>query len=326
MVERNALLLEVENLKTFFFTNKGLVKAVDGVSFSLGRGETLGLVGESGSGKTMTSLSILRLVPFPGRTVAGAVRFQGEDLLQKNRKEIRKYRGSRIAMIPQDPMTSLNPVYRIGNQIGEPLSQHQHLSGKTLTDRVRGMLELVRIPSPQKRLREYPHQFSGGMKQRAMIAMSLSCRPDLIIADEPTTALDVTIQAQILLLLKELQQEFHTAILFITHDLGVVAQMCSRVAVMYAGNIVEQADVRAIFKTPRHPYTRGLIRSVPKMDDAQEHLYTIEGQPPNLLRLPQGCAFSPRCPHAEARCRLEKPQDEYADEEHLVRCLRWKEL
>ena len=215
MGRRDDLLLKIEDLKTFFFTNRGVVKAVDGVSFSLNRGETLGLVGESGSGKTMTALSILRLVPYPGRTVAGTIRFEGENLLEKSGREIRRYRGSRVAMIPQDPMTSLNPVYRVGNQIGEPLSLHRNLSGKSLVRKVQEMLEVVKIPSPEKRMREYPHQFSGGMKQRAMIAMSLSCRPDLIIADEPTTALDVTIQAQILLLLRDLQREFDTAILLL---------------------------------------------------------------------------------------------------------------
>ena len=258
-------LLCVKDLKTYFYTNKGTIPAVDGVSFSLRKGETLGIVGESGSGKTITSLSILGLVPSPGKIVDGEILFDGEDLLKKSEKEIRGFRGSRMAMIPQDPMTSLNPVYQIGDQIGEPLRLHQRMTGTPLISKVVEMLKLVHIPSPTSRIREYPHQFSGGMKQRAMIAMSISCRPDLLIADEPTTALDVTIQAQILQLLRDLQKDLTTSILFITHDLGVVAGMCARVAVMYAGSIVEQADVYTIFKNPRHPYTRGLIDSVPKL-------------------------------------------------------------
>lgn len=253
-----APLLQVEGLKTHFHTDRGVVRAVDGVSFDLAQGEVLGIVGESGSGKTITSLSILRLVPGPGgRIKAGSIRFKGMDLLLKSDQEMRRLRGAEITMIPQDPMTSLNPVYRIGDQIGEPLALHQKLSGSALVQKVLSTLKLVQIPSPRRRMREYPHQFSGGMKQRAMIAMCLSCQPSLIIADEPTTALDVTIQAQILLLLKELQDELRTGIIFITHDLGVVAGICDRVAVMYAGVIMEQADVQTIFKNPRHPYTRG---------------------------------------------------------------------
>ena len=274
-------ILEVKGLKTYFFTGQGVVRAVDGVSFDLHRGETLGIVGESGSGKTISSLSILRLVPGPaGQIVDGSIMFKGEDLMYKSDKEMRRLRGAEITMIPQDPMTSLNPVYRIGDQIGEPVALHQNLHGKKLSDRVLDMLKLVQIPSPRRRLREYPHQFSGGMKQRAMIAMGLSCRPSLIIADEPTTALDVTIQAQILSLLRDLQAKFQTSIIFITHDLGVVAGLCSRVAVMYAGVIMEQADVHTIFKNPRHPYTKGLIGSVPKVGRGSGRLQTIPGQPP----------------------------------------------
>jgi oligopeptide/dipeptide ABC transporter ATP-binding protein len=319
-------LLCVKDLKTYFYTNKGTIPAVDGVSFSLRKGETLGIVGESGSGKTITSLSILGLVPSPGKIVDGEILFDGEDLLKKSDKEIRGFRGSRIAMIPQDPMTSLNPVYQIGDQIGEPLRLHQRMTGTPLISKVVEMLKLVHIPSPTSRIREYPHQFSGGMKQRAMIAMSISCRPDLLIADEPTTALDVTIQAQILQLLRDLQKDLTTSILFITHDLGVVAGMCARVAVMYAGSIVEQADVYTIFKKPRHPYTRGLIDSVPKLGKAPRRLFAIEGQPPNLLELPKGCHFSPRCSYAEKTCLQEEPPSERIDREHDIRCFRWRDI
>ena len=313
--------LAVKGLKTHFHTSQGVVKAVDGVSFDLHRGETLGIVGESGSGKTISSLSILRLVPGPaGKIVDGSILFKGEELLDKTDKEMRRLRGAEITMIPQDPMTSLNPVYRIGDQIGEPVVLHQKLRGRELAGRVLDMLKLVQIPSPRRRLREYPHQFSGGMKQRAMIAMGLSCQPSLIIADEPTTALDVTIQAQILRLLRELQAKFQTSIIFITHDLGVVAGLCNRVAVMYAGVIMEQADVSTIFKNPLHPYTKGLIGSVPKVGSGPGRLQTIPGQPPNLLHLPAGCRFSPRCPEVEEICRREEPKPVWISPGHKVRC------
>jgi oligopeptide/dipeptide ABC transporter ATP-binding protein len=239
---------------------------------------------------------------------------------------MRDFRGSRVAMIPQDPLTSLNPVYKIGDQVGEPLTIHQQMTGAVLRDKVVEMLKLVHIPSPLRRVKEYPHQFSGGMKQRAMIAMSLSCNPNLVIADEPTTALDVTIQAQILQLLRELQSALTTSILFITHDLGVVAGMCARVAVMYAGTIVEQADVQTIFKRAKHPYTRGLIDSVPRMGQGQKRLFSIEGQPPNLLQLPRGCRFSPRCSYVKEPCLLEEPPTECIEFGHEVRCFRWREI
>lgn len=320
-------LLRVNNLKTYFYTEKAPVKAVDGVTFYLCKGETLGLVGESGSGKTVTSLSILRLVPQPGGSIVdGEIIFKGEDLVKKTEKEMRGLRGSQLTMIPQDPMTSLNPVYRIDNQMAEPFALHQRLSGNRLVNKILEMLKLVRIPSPEKMMRQYPHQFSGGMKQRAMIAMSLSCQPVMIIADEPTTALDVTIQAQILSLIRDLQEKLETSILFITHDLGVVAGICSRVAIMYAGVIVEQADVHTIFKMPKHPYTRGLINSVPRIGRAQRRLYTIEGQPPNLLRLPSGCRFSPRCPYCQEKCKRQEPTTEWIDPGHEVRCFRWREI
>jgi len=317
----SAPLLQVRGLKTHFHTDRGVVRAVDGVSFDLARGEVLGIVGESGSGKTITSLSILRLVPGPGgRIEAGSIRFKGMELLTKSDHEMRRLRGAEITMIPQDPMTSLNPVYRIGDQIGEPLALHQKLKGSALAQKVLSTLKLVQIPSPRRRMREYPHQFSGGMKQRAMIAMCLSCQPSLIIADEPTTALDVTIQAQILLLLKGLQAELRTGIIFITHDLGVVAGMCDRVAVMYAGVIMEQADVHTIFKNPLHPYTQGLLASVPKMGRKQGRLMTVPGQPPNLLNLGRGCRFAPRCAQAEPRCHEEEPRTIRVSEGHNLRC------
>jgi oligopeptide transport system ATP-binding protein len=327
MASRDEVLLRVNHLKTHFHTERGVVRAVDGVTFYLQEGEALALVGESGSGKTLTSPSILRLVPQPGgRIVGGEILYRGEDLLKKTDREMRALRGNQLTMIPQDPMTSLNPVYRIDDQVGEPLISHKRLTGRALQDRVFELLKMVHIPSPRRRLKEYPHQFSGGMKQRVMIAMCLCCEPRLIIADEPTTALDVSIQSQILDLLRELQKELATSILFITHDLGVVAEMCSRVAVMYAGVILEQADVRTIFKGAKHPYTQGLIGSIPKIGDIRRRLHTIEGQPPNLLHLPQGCRFSPRCPHCLDRCRQEEPSTEWVNPHHEVRCFRWREF
>jgi oligopeptide/dipeptide ABC transporter ATP-binding protein len=321
------ILLKVENLKTQFFTSHGVVKAVDGVSLRLNRGEILGLVGESGSGKTVASLSILGLVPKPaGKIVQGSIIFKGRDLLSITEKQMRKLRGSQITMIPQDPMTSLNPVFRIGKQLAEPLALHQRLKGAKLWGEVAGALDMVGIPSPRQRLRQFPHQFSGGMKQRAMIAMCLSCRPDLIIADEPTTALDVTIQAQILELLKRLQSRTQTAIIFITHDLGVVAGLCQKVAVMYAGVIVEQGAVTDIFKRAKHPYTQGLIASVPKLGTKRKRLFVIEGQPPSLLNKPRGCRFYPRCSRRTNACLESEPVMEAAGEGHLVRCHRWREL
>jgi oligopeptide/dipeptide ABC transporter ATP-binding protein len=319
-------LLEVIDLKTYFFTLEGVVKAVDEVSFTVKKGEVFGIVGESGSGKTMTSLSILRLIPPPsGKIIAGKILFKGEDLLKKSFKEMRSYRGSRISMVTQDPMTSLNPVYRVGNQIMEAIAYHQGIKGRDLLGKALEMMRLVHIPSSEVRVKEYPYQFSGGMRQRAMIAMALSCQPDLLIADEPTTALDVTIQAQILRLMKEVQGVLGTAIIFITHDLGIVANMCDRVAVMYAGKIVEQADVRTIFHSSRHPYTRGLMNSIPKLRETRERLQAIEGQPPDLGKLPQGCDFSPRCPSALPRCHQEKPGTETVSKNHEIRCFRWRE-
>lgn len=323
----NHTLLHISNLKTYFSNERGIVKAVDGVSFCVKKGETFGIVGESGSGKTVTSLSILRLVPSPGgRIVDGEILFRGEDLLKMSEKEIRRLRGSHITMIPQDPMTSLNPVYTVGHQIGEAFKIHQNIRGSYLVKKVVDMLRLVHIPSAEKRVKEYPHQFSGGMKQRVMIAMALSCQPELIIADEPTTALDVTIQAQILRLLREIQESFNTSIILITHDLGIVASMCSRVAVMYAGRIIEQADVRTIYKNSKHPYTRGLIESVPKIGQVKKRLFMIEGQPPDLQRLPSGCSFSLRCPYSRNQCHEERPTMERIGPNHEVCCFRWRDL
>src|SRR5438067_7775236 len=272
-------LLEVENLRTYFYTRRGVVKAVDGVSFSVMPGETLGIVGESGSGKTITSLSLLRLVPQPGgKIVGGKILFEGVDLLHLSEDEMRDYRGSKISMILQDPMASLNPVYTIGEQVAEPLRQHQHLWGKALWDQVTEALRLLRIPSPRERLRNYPHEMSGGMRQRVVGGIAMSCRPKLIIADEPTTALDATIQAQYLALLKDLQRQTNVSIIFVSHDFGVVSRMCDRVAVMYAGKIVETATTGELFANPRHPYTIGLVNSIPRLDRKVERLASIEGQ------------------------------------------------
>ncbi|MEW6727208.1 MAG: ABC transporter ATP-binding protein [Bacillota bacterium] len=302
-------LLEIENLRTHFFTDEGVVPAVDGVSMHLRKGETLAVVGESGSGKSITALSVMRLVPNPpGRIVGGMILFGGEDLLAKSEKEMREIRGNRISMIFQEPMTSLNPVFTVGSQIAESLMIHQNMSRKEAWDKAIEMLALTGIPSPQKRVADYPHQMSGGMRQRVMIAMALCCRPQLLIADEPTTALDVTIQAQILDLMKDLQQQLGMAIILITHDLAVVAETADRAVVMYAGRIVEEAPVNDLFNQPLHPYTQGLLESIPKLDQDSERLYAIDGVVPNLLHLPQGCAFAPRCPLASARCHTHRPQ------------------
>ncbi len=319
-------LLDVQDLKTSFFTRRGEVKAVDGVNFSLKEGETLGLVGESGCGKTVTCLSLLRLLPRPaGRIVGGKVLFDGQDLLQLSEQEMRSYRGSRLSMILQDPMTSLNPVFTIGNQVGEALSIHQKIKGSALWERVKEMLTLVRIPAAEIRMRDYPHQMSGGMRQRVVGAIALSCQPHLLIADEPTTSLDVTIQSQYLRLLKEIQQEFGVAMIFITHDFGIVARVCDRVAVMYAGKIVENAGVREVFNSPAHPYTVSLMKSLPILETRVDKLFAIEGQPPLLLDLPPGCAFAPRCPDADPKCRQEDPPLVALGEGHYASCWRLKE-
>ncbi len=316
-------LLDVRDLRTYFFTRWGVVKAVDGVSFSLAQGETLGIVGESGCGKSVTALSILQLVPRPaGQIVGGQIFLEGEDLLTKSANEMREIRGSRISMILQDPMSSLNPVFSIGEQIAEALRIHQRLEGRGLWEQTKEMLRRVKIPSPELRLRAYPHQLSGGMRQRVVGAIALSCQPGVLIADEPTTSLDVTIQAQYLRLLKALQEDMGLALIFITHDFGIVAKMCDRVAVMYAGRIVESAGVRELFNGPRHPYTVALLDSVPRLDKPVERLASIEGQPPPLDALPDGCPFAPRCAHARDVCRVEYPPEVLVTPDHRASC--WK--
>ncbi|CAI8058214.1 Probable peptide ABC transporter ATP-binding protein y4tR [Geodia barretti] len=294
---RSDVVLEVNDLRTYFVTRWGLVKAVDGVSFQLRRNETLGIVGESGSGKSVTALSIMRLVPSPpGHIVGGSVHLSGEDILQLDEKEMEKVRGDRVAMVLQDPMTALNPVFDIDDQVGEALKIHRNMKGNALREQVIDMLRKVRIPAPEVRIRDYPHQLSGGMRQRVVGAIGISCDPEVLIADEPTTSLDVTIQAQYLRLLKDLQAETGVGIMFITHDFGIVAKMCDRVAVMYAGRIVEHADVRTIFNNPKHEYTKALINSVPKLEEKTGRLAQIDGQPPLLYNLPTGDAFAERTP------------------------------
>jgi peptide/nickel transport system ATP-binding protein len=320
-------ILDVKNLKTVFFTNSGLFKAVDDLSFHVRRGETLAIVGESGCGKSVSALSIMRLVPNPpGKIVGGSVTLEGTELLALDEETMRGIRGNRMSMIFQEPMTSLNPVMRIGDQITEAVRLHQNMSAKDAAMRAVEMLKLVRIPEPERRAREYPHQLSGGMRQRAMIAMALACRPALLIADEPTTALDVTIQAQILALIVDLQKELGTGLILITHDLGVVAQTAQRVIVMYAGKKVEEASVDDLFADPRHPYTRGLMASMPAVitlgAKTDARLTEIPGMVPSLTNLPPGCAFAPRCTMAIDRCRSEYPPLEAFGENHLAACWR----
>jgi oligopeptide/dipeptide ABC transporter ATP-binding protein len=318
-----APLLEVRNLQTQFFTQDGVVKAVDGVSFHVNRGETLGIVGESGCGKSVTSLSVMRLIPNPpGKIAGGQILFDGEDLLGMSDEEMRHIRGNRIAMIFQDPMTSLNPVLTVGRQITESLELHLKLSKKEAHNRAGELLDMVGIPSASKRLDNYPHQFSGGMRQRVMIAMALSCNPELLIADEPTTALDVTIQAQILELINRLREELETAVIMITHDLGVVAGMTDRVTVMYAGKVVEEGPTKEIFANPRMPYTIGLLRSIPRLDEERgRKLNPIRGLPPSLIDLPQLCPFSPRCDYVQERCLTVTPELRSVAPEHRAACL-----
>jgi len=316
-------LLQVRDLKTYFYTEDGTGRAVDGVSFEVKRGETLGLVGESGCGKSVSALSVMRLIPEPpGSIEAGQILLDGRDLLELNEEEMCQIRGDDIAMIFQEPMTSLNPVLTCGFQIMEAIILHQKVSKAEGRERAIEMLRLVGIPAPEQRIDEYPHQMSGGMRQRVMIAMALSCNPDMLIADEPSTALDVTIQAQILDLLQKLQEELHMAILLITHDLGVIAEMADRVAVMYAGKIVEYAATEALFARPLHPYTRGLLQSVPRLDQVRDRLEIIPGMVPDAREFPEGCRFAPRCPLAEERCRQLEPVLEEQGEEYLTAC--WK--
>ncbi|MEE2831589.1 MAG: ABC transporter ATP-binding protein [Candidatus Latescibacterota bacterium] len=316
-------ILEVRDLRTSFHTREGEGRAVDGVSFHLDRGETLGLVGESGCGKSVTALSILGLVAPPGRIGGGQILLSGRDLLTLPEKDMRQVRGDEVAMVFQEPMSSLNPVLTCGRQIEEAVRLHQGGSRQEAKARAIEMMHLVGIPAPEQRVDDYPHQLSGGMRQRVMIAIALSCSPDVLIADEPTTALDVTIQAQILELLEKLQAEFHMAILLITHDLGVVAEVADRVAVMYAGQIVETATTKDLFASPRHPYTRGLLRSIPHLDGRQERLEVIPGRVPEATSLPFGCRFHPRCSLAESACEATDQSLEECGADHEVRCRRW---
>ncbi|MGC9311430.1 MAG: ABC transporter ATP-binding protein [Sediminispirochaetaceae bacterium] len=305
----NETILQVEDLRTYFKTDDGTVKAVDGVSFSLGKQESIGIVGESGSGKSVTNLSLLRLIPSPpGRIMSGKVLLEGTDILKLPKAKLRTIRGNKISMIFQDPMTSLNPFLKISTQMVETIMLHQKLDKQDALDRSIEMLKMVGIPRPEKRVTDYPHQFSGGMRQRVMIAMALSCNPQVLIADEPTTALDVTIQAQILEIMQELSDRLGTSVIMITHDLGVVAGMCDRIIVMYAGRIIEEAHTDDLFADPKHPYTQGLINSVPRLDKKTgQKLTSIPGQPPNLIDLPDCCPFYPRCEHAMDICKTKYP-------------------
>jgi oligopeptide/dipeptide ABC transporter ATP-binding protein len=319
-------LLKVRNLSTYFFTEDGVVRAVDGVSLDIHRGEIVGLVGESGCGKTVTALSIMRLIPSPpGRIVSGEIWFEGVDLLKLDDDGIRSIRGHKIAMVFQEPMTSLNPVLTIGRQLTEPLEVHLKMEPRQARARAIELLEMVGIPEPHKRIDSYPHQFSGGMRQRVMIAMALACSPRLLLADEPTTALDVTIQAQILELMTHLTRELGTAVLIITHNLGVVARYAQRVYVMYAGKVVETAPAMELYHRPHHPYTLGLLRSVPRLDQGRKaRLEPIEGFPPDMVHIPPGCAFHPRCPFRTERCQVEGPPLVAVGPEHMVACWEWQ--
>lgn len=324
-VDQNDNILEVRNLKTYFYTEDGVVKAVDGVDFAVKRGEVMGLVGESGCGKSVTSLSIMRLVGMPGKVIEGEILFDGKNILGLPEGEMVHIRGNRISMIFQQPQSSLNPVFRVGDQIAEVLNIHQALGKKAGWDRAIELLRMVGIPDAERRAHAFPHELSGGMAQRVMIAMALACVPELLIADEPTTALDVTIQAQILDLMRDLRDKVNASIIFITHDLGVVAEMCERVAVMYAGQIVEQTDVQTLFAEPRHPYTQGLIGSIPVLGIIKESLDVIPGSVPNLINLPPGCRFAPRCrarvDHNLAVCAAQMPElKPFGGSGHLVRC------
>jgi len=322
--QNNQPLLEVHNLKTYFYTEDGVVKAVDGVDFSVYPGEVLGLVGESGCGKSVTSLSIMRLIGIPGKIIEGSIAFEGRDLLQLSESEMVDMRGNRMSMIFQQPQSSLNPVFKVADQVAEVFQIHQNMGREESWERAVDLLRLVGIPDPEKKAHAFPHEMSGGQAQRVMIAMALASKPDLLIADEPTTALDVTIQAQILDLMRGLQRDLGTAIVLITHDLGIVAEMCSRVAVMYAGEIVEQADVRTLFDQPKHPYTQGLISSVPKLGEVKTDLDVIPGGVPNLVDLPPGSRFAPRCrarvENGLAICLERRPDLKEVEPGHEVRC------
>ncbi|WP_416897490.1 MAG: ABC transporter ATP-binding protein [Minwuia sp.] len=321
--QANQPVLKVEDLKTHIFLKRGTVQAVDGVSFHVNAGETLGLVGESGSGKSMTSLSILRLIPKPGaRTVSGRIEIEGVNVLDLDEETmVREIRGKKVSMISQDPMTSLNPVFSIGEQVGAAFRYHDLVRGRSaIREAVVNVLRRVRIPSPERRLDDFPHQYSGGMRQRVVAAMAIACSPRLMIADEPTSNLDVTIQVQIIRLLREIQKETGVGLIFITHDMGVAANICDRVAVMYAGRIVEIGDVGTIFANPSHPYTQGLLDSIPHLGRRRERLYSIPGNPPDMQNPPQGCRFAARCPHVMERCKQEYPPEETIAPGHTAAC------
>ncbi|MFJ5764771.1 ABC transporter ATP-binding protein [Lysinibacillus sp. NPDC093210] len=318
--------LEVKNLQTYFYSSEGVAKAVDGVSFTLHKGETLGIVGESGCGKSMTSLSLLRLVPSPpGKIINGEILLNNTDLLKISEEELRKIRGNKISMIFQEPMTSLNPVLTVGEQIAETIRLHQGLSRKEAWQQAVEMIRLVGIPAPEKRAKQEPYQLSGGMRQRIMIAMALACTPDVLIADEPTTALDVTIQAQIIDIIRNLQQQLGMSIIFITHDLGVVSEICDKIAVMYAGQVVEEGSTDSLFAKPLHPYTNGLIQSLPKLYEDQEELSTIHGTVPSPYHYPNGCRYAERCPFATELCRAQQPELITVESDKKVRCWMYSE-
>jgi len=323
MQDMNRPLLSIKGLKTTFFTRRGNVNAVDGIDIDLPAGKTIGLVGESGCGKSMTAMSVMGLVAATGRVTEGEILFGNTNLLSLSRRQLRKITGDRIAMIFQEPMTSLNPVETVGKQVREAVLLHENITKQDARERVLEIFRQVGIPEPEKRYAAYPHQLSGGLRQRVMIGMAMVCSPDLLIADEPTTALDVTIEAQILRLMKTLQQEKHTSILMITHNLGVVAEICDMVYVMYAGRVMEAVDVYELFRQPSHPYTVGLIRSLPANNVGQEYLYNIHGMVPNMLKIPAGCRFYPRCEHACDRCKEKEPPLYDRGNGHLVRCYRY---
>ena len=330
MTEDNRELLKVQNLSTYFFTDEGTVYALDDVSFTLNRGETLGIVGESGCGKSQMALSLMRLVQSPpGKIVSGTVELDGQDVLKLSRKDMKKIRGEKIAMIFQEPMTSLNPVFTVGHQIMESLRIHQNMDKKAARARAVEMLRLVGIPLPEKRMNEYPHQLSGGMRQRVMIAIALCCNPELLICDEPTTALDVTIQAQILELISDLRRQSGAAVIMITHDLGVVAQVAENVMIMYAGKAMEYGTAESVFTDPLHPYTRALLESIPSIENDTPRLHVIEGMVPSLAHRPEGCLFHPRCSECRGLCRTERPELVVLEDGRSVRChkytRRWKE-
>ena len=318
----NEILLEVKDLKTYFYTGEGVVKAVDGLSYHVNKGECVGIVGESACGKSVSAMSLLRLIPYPpGIIVGGEILFKGEDLLKVSEERMRDVRGNKIAMVFQEPTTSLNPVLTVGRQISESLELHRGLDKAAARAESVRLLKLVGIPDPERRVRDYPHQFSGGMQQRIMIAMALSCDPELLVADEPTTSLDVTVQAQLLEIIANLRSEFGAAVIIITHNLGVVARYVDRVNVMYAGSLVETGPTEAIYAEPKHPYTLGLLASVPRLDSPRrQSLRVIKGLPPNMARLPKGCPFAPRCDYAMDRCRMEKPPLEQVGDNHYRAC------